>query len=363
MTGLLIWGGFVLVILALLALDLGVFNKRPHAMTATEALGWTAFWVLLSLAFNVLVFWLYEHNWMGAGLALPRDVNGRTAALEFLTGYLLEKSLSLDNIFVIALIFSYFKVPLRYQHRILFWGVLGALVFRGVMIGAGVVLLHTFSWMTYVFGVLLLVTAARMLIVRQEDLDPEHNLAVRAVRRWIPITTTYEGPRFFVVRDGKRVATTLFLVLLMVETTDVMFAVDSIPAIFAVTDDPFIVYTSNVFAILGLRSLYFALAPMLERFRFLKASLVVLLAYIGIKMLLSHTYPIPAEVSLAIVIGILAMGLLASLVAGRAEPDAVPAAAPDITAETPPATWKVVALVLGGAVVVLGLAMSVLPGW
>jgi len=311
---LAIWAGFVLAVVGLLALDLGVFNRRPHEISVTEALGWTAFWVALSLAFNVLVFWLYENNWMGAGLAFPEDIDGRTAAVEFLTGYVLEKSLSLDNIFVIALIFSYFRVPLMYQHRVLFWGVLGALVFRGLMIAAGALLLHEFQWMTYVFGGLLLVTAVRMLTVRHDNLAPEENLAVRIARRWIPLTPDFDGPRFFTDRGGVRAATPLFLVLLMVETTDVMFAVDSIPAIFAITDDPFIVYTSNVFALLGLRSLYFALAPMLERFRYLKASLVFVLVYIGVKMLLAHTHPIPAVVSLAMVGGILGVGLLASLV-------------------------------------------------
>jgi tellurite resistance protein TerC len=240
-------------------------------------------------------------------------VSGRTAALEFLTGYLLEKSLSLDNIFVIALIFSYFRVPLAYQHRVLFWGVVGALALRGVMIAAGAALLHRFAWMTYVFGVILLLTAARLLISRHEALAPEDNLVVRLARRWLPFTTELDGARFFTARNGVRAATPLFLVLLLVETTDVMFAVDSIPAIFAVTDDAFIVYTSNVFAILGLRSLYFALAPMLDRFRYLKVSLVFVLAYIGVKMLLAHSHAIPASVSLAIVAGILGVGLLASL--------------------------------------------------
>jgi tellurite resistance protein TerC len=327
---MLIWAGFVVGVLLLLALDLGVFNRRPHEISVKEALGWTAFWIALALAFNVLVYWLFENDWMGVGLAFPEDIDGRTAAIEFLTGYLLEKSLSLDNIFVIALIFAYFRVPLAYQHRVLFWGVVGALAFRGIMIGAGAVLLHRFSWMTYVFGSLLLFTAARMIMIRSDELEPEENLVVRAVRRWIPITPEFDGARFFTERNGERVATPLLLVLLMVETTDVMFAVDSIPAIFAITDDPFIVYTSNVFAVLGLRSLYFALAPMLARFRYLKASLVVVLGYVGVKMLLAHSFPIPAAVSLAIVGGILGVGLLASLVGGPPNAGVVrPARAPD----------------------------------
>jgi len=315
---LLIWAGFVVAILAFLALDLGVFNRRPHEISVVEALGWSAFWVLTALAFNVLVYWLYENNWMGAGLAFPEDIDGRTAAVEFLTGYVLEKSLSLDNIFVIALIFAYFRVPLAYQHRVLFWGVLGALLLRGVMIWAGAALLHNFTWMTYVFGGLLLVSAARMLVARHDNLAAEENVVVRTTHRWISVTEDFEGTRFFVTRNGVRMATPLLLVLVMVETTDVLFAVDSIPAIFAVTEQPFIVYTSNVFALLGLRSLYFALAPLLERFRYLKTSLVFVLAYVGVKMLLAHSYPIPATVSLAMVMGILAVGVIASLIgAGR----------------------------------------------
>jgi len=314
----LIWSGFIVTILGLLALDLGVFNRRPHEISASEALLWSAIWVFMALAFTVLVYWLYEHNWMGVGLAFPEDTDGRTAALEFLTGYLLEKSLSLDNIFVIALIFSYFRVPLAYQHRVLFWGVLGALVMRGAMISVGATLLQRFTWMTYVFGVLLLLSAVRMFAVRHDDLSPEENFLVRWTRRWIPITRELHGMRFFITQDGVRMATPLLLVLVMVETTDVVFAIDSIPAIFAVTDHPFIVYTSNIFALLGLRSLYFALAPLLRRFRYLKVSLVVILAYVGVKMLLAHSYPIPAMMSLAVVGSILGVGVVASLaVVGR----------------------------------------------
>ncbi len=361
---LLVWAGFVGLILVFLALDLGVFNRRPHEISVVEALSWSAFWVLMSLAFNVLVYWLYENNWMGAGLAFSEDIDGRTAAVEFLTGYVLEKSLSLDNIFVIALIFTYFKVPLALQHRVLFWGVLGALALRGVMIMAGALLLESFAWMTYVFGGLLLLSAARMLVARHDNLAAEENLVVRTTRRWIPVTEGFEGTKFFVTRDGVRMATPLFLVLVMVETTDVLFAVDSIPAIFAVTDQAFIVYTSNVFALLGLRSLYFALAPLLTRFRYLKASLVFVLAYVGIKMILAHSYPIPAVVSLAMVMGILSVGIIASLIgAGR---DTAALAAPfsgrQLARTTVVHAWKGVILILGGTVLVIGAAMIVLPG-
>jgi tellurite resistance protein TerC len=360
----LIWAGFILVVLAFLALDLGVFNRRPHEISVVEALCWSGFWVLMALAFNVLVYWLYENNWMGAGLAFSTDIDGRTAAVEFLTGYLLEKSLSLDNIFVIALIFSYFHVPLAYQHRVLFWGVVGALLLRGVMIAAGAVLLQSFSWMTYVFGGLLLLSAARMLVARHDNLAAEENVVVRTTRRLIPVTEDFEGTRFLVTRNGVRMATPLLLVLVMVETTDILFAVDSIPAIFAVTDQPFIVYTSNIFALLGLRSLYFALAPLLQRFRYLKASLVFLLAYVGVKMLLAHSYPIPAAVSLAMVAGILAVGVIASLIGAERDTAALepPLSVRQLARTTIVHAWKGVVLIVGGTLLVIGMAMIVLPG-
>jgi tellurite resistance protein TerC len=361
---LLIWVGFVVAVLGFLALDLGVFNRRPHEISVTEALCWSGFWVLTSLAFNVVVYWLYENNWMGAGLAFPVDIDGRTAAVEFLTGYLLEKSLSLDNIFVIALIFTYFRVPLAYQHRVLFWGVLGALVLRGLMIWAGALLLESFSWTTYVFGGLILLSAARMLVARHDNLAPEENIVVRATRRWIPITKEFHQSRFLVVEDGVRKATPLLLVLLMVETTDVLFAMDSIPAIFSVTEQPFIVYTSNIFALLGLRSLYFALAPLLERLRYLKASLVFLLAYVGVKMLLAHSYPIPATVSLAMIAGILSVGVLASLIGSHRDtaPLRPPFSGAQLARTTLENAWKGVVLIMGGTVLLIGAAMIVLPG-
>ena len=360
----LIWSGFIAMILAFLALDLGVFNRRPHEISVTEALSWTGFWVLTALAFNVLVYWFYENNWMGVGLQFSPDIDGRTAAVEFLTGYLLEKSLSLDNIFVIALIFSYFRVPLAYQHRVLFWGVLGALMLRGAMIWVGAALLHSFAWMTYVFGGLLLLSAARMLVAQHDNLAAEENFVVRTTRRWVPVTTGFHGTHFFVMQDGVRMATPLLLVLLMVETTDVFFAVDSIPAIFAVTDQPFIVYTSNVFALLGLRSLYFALAPLLGRFRYLKISLVFLLAYVGVKMLLAHSFPIPAAVSLAMVGGILGVGVIASLIG--ADRDAAPLDPPfssrQLARTTVVHAWKGVVLIIGGTMLLIGTAMIVLSG-
>lgn len=312
----LVWGGFVAVVLVFLALDLGVFHRRPQEISVREALRWTALWVAMALLFAGVVYHLYESDsgspWTSGSAAL----GGRAAALQYLTGYLLEKSLSVDNIFVIALIFTYFRVPLAQQHRVLFWGILGALVLRGAMIAAGAVLMHRFAWTTYVFGGLLLLTALRMALHRGQSFEPEKSRVVRLVRRWVPVTPDFDGSRFFTTRDGIRMATPLFLALVLVEATDVMFAVDSIPAVFAVTSEPFIVYTSNVFAVLGLRSLYFALAPMLDRFRYLRASLVVILAYIGVKMILAHVQPVPPLVSLVVVATILLVGVVASLLAG-----------------------------------------------
>jgi tellurite resistance protein TerC len=363
---LLIWVGFILLILGLLALDLGVFHRKAHAPTVAEALAWSAFWIFLALAFNGVVYFLYENNWIGVGLAFEGDVSGKQASLEFFTGYVLEKSLSLDNIFVIALIFSYFQVPLKYQHRVLFWGVLGALVMRGVMIGAGAVLIARFYWTTYVFGGLLLLTAARMLVVSHENLEPEKSPLIRVARRIYPITSGMREQHFFVREEGRWTMTPLFLVLLMVEGTDLLFAVDSIPAIFAVTSDPFLVYTSNVFAILGLRSLYFALAPLLAYFRFLKASLVFVLAFVGVKMLLAHHHPVPVVVSLPVIVGILGVGVLASVLYPEADPMALRSPMESDMARffriSRTIAIRCVALFSGGALLAAGTMLMVVPG-
>jgi tellurite resistance protein TerC len=338
-----LWVGFVLLIFALMALDLGVLNRKDHVIGAREALVWTLFWIGLSLAFNVLVYFMYEGHWLGIGvhegaealLELPKGsqipppipageasvsvrIPGSVAALEFLTGYLVEKSLSLDNIFVIALIFRYFNIPMNLQHRVLFWGIVGALVMRGAMIGAGVALIQRFSWAIYVFGGFLVLTAIKMLVSPDVEPDLKNMRLVRLVRRLYPISTELEGNHFFTrMADGRRAMTPLFLVLLIVESSDVLFAVDSIPAIFAVTRDPFIVFTSNIFAILGLRSLYFALAQLLHKFHYLQLSLVVILAYVGVKMLVSHHFPIPAWISLCVISGVLALGVVGSLIRSR----------------------------------------------
>ena len=320
---MLIWSLFVLVILALLALDLGVLNRKAHVIHPREAIGWTVFWVVLALAFNGFIYLFYENGGWGIAPTIDFSLGGAEAALEFFAAYLLEKSLSLDNIFVIAMIFGFFKIPGIYQHRVLFWGILGALVMRGVMIALGAALIHQFSWITYVFGAILLITAIKMLVQREDNFDPEHNWLIRLARRFMPATSDMAEGKFLTKVGGVTHLTPLMLVLLMVETTDLLFAVDSIPAVFAVTQDPFIVFTSNVFAILGLRSLYFALAGLMDKFRYLKISLVFILAYVATKMLLVHHYPIPIPVTLGVIGGILAVGVGASVVGNPKEPDAV----------------------------------------
>jgi len=316
MTTLWLWVGFIALVLVLLALDLGVFHRKAHAVSSREALGWTAFWVGLALAFNVLVYVMYEHHWLGIGRDVGYPLSGQDAAIEFFTAYLVEKSLSIDNIFVIAMIFTYFRVPPEHQHRVLFWGIVGALIMRGVMIGAGLAVLHRFSWLVYVLGALLIATAVRMLVARRETLEPENSLLVRLIRRVLPVTSTYHGQRLFVRYHGAIAATPLFLALVCVEFADVIFAVDSIPAIFAITTDPFIVYTSNIFAILGLRALYFALAAMIHRFVYLRHALAAVLVFIGGKIFVADMLglaKIPPAVSLSVTLAIIVAGILASL--------------------------------------------------
>jgi TerC family integral membrane protein len=296
-----LWVGFNVFVLALLAIDLFVFHKEAHEVATREAATWTAVWVALAGLF-------------GAGVYA---FTGREAGLEYFAGYLIEKALSVDNIFVFVLIFGFFRVPLRYQHRVLFWGILGALVMRGVMIGAGAYLIQQFHWVIYVFGAFLVFTGIRMARQREHDMHLESNVVIRAVRRLLPVTTTYHGQKFFVREDvggTKRLAATpLFVVLALVETTDLIFAVDSIPAIFAVTQDPFIVYSSNVFAILGLRALYFLLAGVIRRFHYLRVGLSVVLVFVGAKMLAADVYKIPIGVSLGVIVLVLAVAVASSL--------------------------------------------------
>jgi tellurite resistance protein TerC len=294
----MLWISFNVFIVAMLALDLGLFHRTTHVVKLREALLWTLVWVTLALVFNG---WLYVEK-------------GPRIALEFFTGYLIEKSLSVDNVFVFALLFSYFSVPPLYQHKVLFWGVLGALLMRGVLIGAGAMLITQFAWILYVFGVFLIVTGVRMAFKKEEEIHPEQNPVVRLFKKLYPVSHEYHGDRFFAKVDGRHFATPLMVVLVCVEVTDVIFAVDSIPAIFSVTQDPFIVYTSNVFAILGLRSLYFALSGVMHLFRFLKVGLGLVLAFVGVKMLLAHTaWKIDTLVSLGVVAGVLVVAMGASV--------------------------------------------------
>jgi len=290
------WAGFTAFILALLALDLGVFHRKAHAVSLREATVWSAVWIALALAFNAGIWWL----------------RGPDPALQFLTGYLIEKSLSVDNIFVIALIFSYFAVPSIYQHKVLFWGILGALVLRVAFILAGSALLASFHWVIYVFGAFLILTGIKMALHRDAELHPEKNPVLRLVRRFVPVTPDYEKDHLFVRRGGRWMATPLFLVLAVIESTDLVFAVDSIPAIFAVTSDPFLVYTSNVFAILGLRSLYFLLAGVMQKFVYLKLGLSAVLVFVGGKMTLSELYEVPSTVSLLVIAALLTISIAAS---------------------------------------------------
>ena len=312
-----IWLGFLALIAVLLLLDLGLFHRRDTVLTFKQALGWTCVWIAAALVFNVFVYGLYEHNWLGWTDNDSHHSTGSEAALQFFTGYVVEKSLSMDNLFVIAMIFAYFHVPLALQHRVLFWGIFGAVVLRGVMIALGSVLIARFEWIIYVFGAFLIFTAAKMLFTREEAFSPEHNPLINLTKKFFPVTHEFHGHHFFVTIADKTMATPLLLALILVESSDVMFAVDSIPAVFAVTRDPFIVFTSNIFAILGLRSLYFVLGSMMEKFRYLKPSIIVLLAYVGLKMLLSHYFTIPNGVSLGIIAAILTTGVVASLQADR----------------------------------------------
>jgi len=301
------WVAFTAFVLVLLALDLGVFHRSAHAVSVREATIWSVVWIGLSLLFNVGIYYFWDDVRPNSGYT-----NGE-AALAFLTGYLIEKALSVDNIFVFVLIFTYFAVPAAYQHRVLFWGILGALIMRGILIGVGATLIKEFHWIIYVFGAFLIYTGIRMAQHDGAELDPSRNPVVRFFRRFMPVTPHFVGESFFVRQGGVLMATPLFLVLLIVESTDLVFAVDSIPAIFAVTTDPFLVYTSNVFAILGLRALYFVLAGVIDKFHYLKLGLSVVLIFVGVKMVLTDIYKIPVAVSLGVVAAVLTISVVASL--------------------------------------------------
>ena len=312
----LVWAGFLILFLGLLILDLSVLHRESAALSVPQALFWTAVWIAVAMSYAGVIYGLYEYRWLGFQPG-PGVADGTDAVIQYVTGYLLEWSLSVDNIFVIALIFAYLKIPALYQYQVLFWGIVGAIVLRGMMIAAGTTLLHHFDWMFYVFGAILLLSALRMLRGGEDAHNVGDSFPARLVRRFVPVTPELEGARFFVRRDGRLFATPLFVALVMVELTDVVFAVDSIPAILAVTRDPFLVFTSNAFAILGLRSLYFAVAGLMAMFRYLRYSLVLILAFVGMKMLLAGQFHVPNLASLGIILGTLAAGILASVWATR----------------------------------------------
>ena len=311
---MIVWILFFVMVLVILVLDLGVFNKNPHIISTKEASKWTAIWVSLSFAFSGIIYWIYGTDY----IANPNNLTQTGAALKFITGYLIELSLSVDNIFVIAIIFAAFKIPQKYQHRVLFWGILGAIFFRGLMISFGVILINKFSWTTYLFGAFLLFTALKMLFSKEEeDFDPKHSFVYKTIGKLIPITHESHKEHFFVKINNKNFATPLFVALIVIEVMDVLFAVDSVPAILAITSDPFLVFSSNIFAILGLRSMYFFLANMLEKFSYLEYSLIAILSFVGLKMLLHDYIEISEWVSLGFIAVSLLAGILVSLKMGN----------------------------------------------
>ncbi|HET8736917.1 MAG TPA: TerC family protein [Pricia sp.] len=314
-----IWIGFIALIIFFLALDLGVFHKNEHVIKTKEAGIWTAVWVSVALSFTGVIYWLFSEGLVEN----PTGLTPNNAMLKYVTGYLIELSLSIDNVFVIAVIFSSFKIPALYQHRVLFWGILGAIVFRGLMILFGVALINKFDWIIYVFGVFLLYTAYKMLKSDESDFNPKNSWIFRQTKKFFPVTTTMHGHDFFVKRMGITAATPLFMALIAVELTDVLFALDSIPAILAITSDPFIVFSSNILAILGLRSMYFLISRMLVKFRYINYSLVVILSFVGLKMLFSHHVELPEWLSLTVIAVSLVGGIVASLVISEPEKDEI----------------------------------------
>jgi tellurite resistance protein TerC len=361
-----IWIGVITLIIGLLILDFSVLNFRARTVYIKESLAWTIAWSALALCFNAFVYILYENNWLGWTDLASHTSSGQQAAIQFLTGFLLEKSLSVDNIFVIAMIFSYLQVPMVEQERMLLWSVLGAIGLRAAMIALGAVFMIHFQWAVYLFGGLLIATAAKMLMIRQDNINIGHNPLVPFAMKLYPITDDFRGRRFFSTIQGSRAITPLFLALILVASSNLMFALDSIPATFAVTQDSFLVFTSNVFSMLGLRALYFTIRGYVDRFRYIKLSLVFILIYLAIKIMLIHYYPIPNIISLAIIGTVLTLGILASLFvspmeSGRSvEPlfnDVVTLAVLSYRQAR-----RIVVLILGTSVLLIGIAMIVLPG-
>ncbi len=310
---MLVWILFIALVLVFLALDLGVFHKHEHIVRSKEASMWTAIWVTVALGFSGVIYWLFSSGLVDN----PNQLTPNNAVLKYITGYLIELSLSIDNIFVIAVIFSTYKIPPLYQHRVLFWGIIGAIVFRGLTILFGVALINQFDWIIYVFGGFLLFTAFKMLKGEGDDFDPTKSFVFRQIKKIYPITTKIKSSHFFVKHNGRQAATPLFIALIIIEITDILFALDSIPAILAITSDPFIVFSSNILAILGLRSMYFLLSRMLQKFRFINYSLVVILAFVGLKMIFSHQVELPEILSLAVI----SLSLIVGIIASRLIPD------------------------------------------
>ena len=306
---MIVWIVFIAFVLLFLALDLGVFHKNEHVIKSKEAGIWTAVWMGIAFSFSGIIYWLFSAEI----IANPTGLTPNNAVLKYITGYLIELSLSVDNVFVIAVIFSSFKIPALYQHRVLFWGILGAIVFRALMIFFGVALITKFEWIIYIFGIFLLYTAFKMLKDDEDNFDPKNSFVFKQIKKVYPVTSKIQGHDFFVKRMGVKAATPLFVALIVIELTDILFALDSIPAILAITANPFIVFSSNILAILGLRSMYFLISRMLEKFRFINYSLVVILAFVGLKMLFSHYVELPEWVSLAVISLSLVSGVLASI--------------------------------------------------
>lgn len=314
---MLVWGIFIAFIILFLALDLGVFNRTPHVIKTKEAAIWTSIWVSVALAFSGVIYWLFSEGLVEN----PHGYTPQLAVLKYITGYLIELSLSIDNVFVIAVIFSSFAIPQKYQHEVLFYGILGAIVSRALMIFFGVALINKFDWIIYVFGAFLLITALRMLFHKESEFDPKQSKIFRFLKKLFPISYKMDGDKFFIKRMGIRAATPLFVALIIIELTDILFALDSIPAILAITADPFIVFSSNILAIMGLRSMYFLISRMLTKFRYINYSLVVILAFVGVKMILSHNIEIPEWLSLGVIGVSLAAGIVASLLIPNPNPE------------------------------------------
>lgn len=361
-----LWIGFIGVALLMLVLDLSIISRRAHGMTLRTALGWTAFWIAMAMAFNIVIFYVYDQHVFGIGEKVGYPSNGHSAMAQFFTAYMVEKAMSLHNIFVIALLLAQLQIPIRYQHRVLYWEVLLAFAVRGGLIGALAYLMQHYSWAVYLLGIWLLLVALRLSIIRGERIQPQNNPLLNLSRQLFPGTTGTGHGRFIVRINGRLTVTTLFLALVVVTATDALFAADSIPAVYAVTKDPFLVFTSNVFAVLGQRALYFAMLGFMDRFHYIRISLVVMLLFQATQMMLTNFVHIPVEFTMAVIGLILAVGVLASLRSQRRAPAALLGAYAEELEVYMDMTWrqtrKLFILLIGLTMVVIGIAMIVLPG-